>query len=100
MEKKTYKDFVIGQEVICYSLDRVFDRVFGIPDKEFWEEKLTVGKTYKIEDVDWHFPDKIVVKCEYGGSMFVPIAFFVPEIAELRDKKINDILGDITEKLK
>lgn len=94
MDKKTYKDFKIGQKVICYSLYREFDKMSSIPNKEFWEEKLIVGKTYIVEDVDFHFPEKIVVKCEYGGSMFVPIPFFVSDIAEIRDKKINEILGD------
>ena len=90
--KKTYKDFKIGQEVICYSLDREFDITSGVPSKDYWEEILTPGKTYVVEDVDFHFPEKIVVKCDYGGSSFVPIPFFVLDINEIRDRKINQIL--------
>jgi len=93
--EKTYKDFKIGQKVHCYSLDREFDSSKGVPDKEFWEQHLTPGKDYIIEDVDWHFPDKIVVKSDNGKlSQFTPISFFVSTLQEERDDKINQILDE------
>ena len=93
MEKKTYKDFIIGQKVHCYSLDRDFHPMMGVPNTEFWEQHLTPGKDYIIEDIDWHFPDKIVVRSDNGKiSQFVPIPFFVSTLQEDRDEKINQIL--------
>lgn len=55
MEKLTYKDFKIGQNVTCVSYDN---------DSDFYDQHLTIGKSYKIEDVDFHFPDKIVVRSD------------------------------------
>lgn len=94
MDKKTYKDYNIGDIAICYSIDREFDSMSGVPDKEFWEQHLTPGKKYKVDDVDWHFPNKIAVKCDGGISMFVPIEFFIPNTAEIRNEKINTILDE------
>lgn len=91
---KTYRDYNIGDIVTCYSIDRVFDSKLSIPDKDFWEQHLTPGKKYKVVDVDWHFPNKIAVKCDGGLPAFVPIDFFVPDIAEMRNEKINTILDE------
>jgi hypothetical protein len=51
MDKLTYKDFKIGQKVTCVKFD----------DNDFWNQHLTVGKSYKIEDLDFHFFDKLCV---------------------------------------
>lgn len=93
MVKKTYKDFVIGQKVHCYSLDRDFDSISGVPNREFWEQHLTEGKDYIVDDVDYHFSEKICIKSDNGKiSLFVPIPFFVSTLQEERDDKINKIL--------
>ena len=84
MEKLTYKDFKIGQKVTCTKL----------PDdpEDFYHEHLTVGKVYKIEDVDFHFPDKIVVRSDTKKfSGFFPIEFFtdIKYTRKLKLEKIN-----------
>ena len=78
----TYKDFKIGDKVICVNFE----------DDGFWDQHLTIGKEYKIKDVDWHFPDKIVVKSDNKHTqLFVPIKFFADLKYErkLKLKKIN-----------
>lgn len=78
----TYKDFKDGQIVTCVKFE----------DNDFWDQHLTVGKKYKIVDVDWHFPDKIAVKSDNNISYhFVPIDFFVDVKYErkLKLEKIN-----------
>jgi hypothetical protein len=84
MEKITYKDFKEGQIVTCVKL----------PDdpEDFYHQHLTVGKKYKIEDVDFHFPDAIVVRSDNNKvSMFMPIEFFtdVKYMRKLKLEKIN-----------
>lgn len=83
MEKLTYKDFKIGQIVTCTKL----------PDNDdFYEQHLTVGKKYKIEDVDFHFPDRIVVRSDNKKvSMFFPIEFFTEDLKYIRKKKLEKI---------
>jgi len=82
----TYKDFKIGQKVTCVRIDEPTD---------FWEQHLTIGKVYKIVDVDFHFWDKICVRSDNRKfSHFVPIKFFVNEedyIRILREKKLKRI---------
>jgi hypothetical protein len=73
----TYEDFKIGQKVTCTNYS-----------DDFWEEYLTIGKTYKIKDIDFHFWDKICIKSE-KGQCFVPIKFFSEN---LRKKKLKRIL--------
>lgn len=85
--KLTYKDFEIGQQVICVS---IFEK--DKPHMDFWEQHLTVGNTYKIEDLEWRFHDKICVKSDNGKtSMFVPIELF-DDKQVLRDIRINQVL--------
>ena len=90
--EKTYKDFKIGETVTCVCVDT--DRL----DKDFLEQHLTLGKDYIITDIDFHFPDSIVVKSDNGKiSMFFPIECFTDD-AELirltREKKLKRILKD------
>ena len=79
MEKLTYKDFKIGQKVTCIKVD------------DFWEQHLTVGKKYKIEDLDFHFPNAICVRSDNKKvSMFIDIEFF-SDIKYLRKLKLKKI---------
>lgn len=67
MENLTYKDFKIGQTVTCVNFD----------DNDFYDQHLTIGKKYKIDDVDFHFPDKICIPSDNGRlHIFMPIEFF------------------------
>jgi len=88
--KLTYKDFEIGQKVVCcesetYDKERLYD---------IW---MTVGKIYTITDLDFHFPDKICVKTDNKSShgAFLPIECFADEVEMLRisrEKKIKRIV--------
>ena len=97
MEKKlTYKDFKIGQKVVCCASEDV--------DKEqLYDWYLTAGKTYIIDDLDWHFHDKICVKKdENTGSGFFPITYFVDEAEQIRifrERKIERILNEKIKKI-
>ncbi len=85
--KLTYKDFKEGQIVTCVS---IFEK--EKPTMDFWEQHLTVGKSYKIEDLEWRYHDKICVRSDNGKtSMFVPIELF-DDKQILRDNKIEEIL--------
>lgn len=76
----TYKNFKIGQKVTCVKVDDFVE-----------DQHLTVGKTYIIEDVDFHFPNSIVVQSDNGKvSMFFNIAYFVG-VKELRKAKLKKI---------
>ena len=86
MKELTYKDFKIGQKVTCVTYD-------NSPD--FYEQHLTIGKTYKIEDVDFNFPNSIVVKSDNGKiSMFFPIKLFtnIKMIRKLKLEKLKKCL--------
>lgn len=77
----TYKDFKIGQKVICYKVDDFVEN-----------QHLTIGKTYIVEDVDFHFPDTIVVRSDNGRvSMFFNIAYFISDIKTIRKEKLKKI---------
>ena len=80
--KKTYKDFEIGQSVICILNDT--ERV----SSDFLEQHLTVGKMYIVEDTDFHFPDSIAVQSDNGKTtMFFPVECFDYAINIIRKKK-------------
>ena len=77
----TYKDFKIGQKVTCYKVDDFVE-----------DQHLTIGKTYVIEDLDFHFPDTIVVRSDNGRvSMFFNIAYFISDIKTIRKLKLKKI---------
>lgn len=85
MEKK-YSDYKIGDKVRC---------VKNIIKNIDYSERIVVGKTYVVNDVDYHFPDKIAVKLKgpyYFHTEFVPIVFFIEDINDIRDRKINSII--------
>ena len=80
--KKSYKDFEIGQTVICVLNDTERQPL------DFLEQHLTVGKTYIVEDTDFHFPDSIVVRSDNDKiSMFFPVECFEIDINYIRKKK-------------
>ena len=82
MENLTYKDFKIGQKVTCVKRD------------DFYEDHLTVGKQYEIDDLDFHFWNKLCVKCDNERtSMFIPIDFFsdIKIIRKLKLEKLSKI---------
>jgi len=82
MTKKTYKDFEIGQKVIC-----ILNDTERLP-YDFLEQHLTVGKLYIVEDADFHFPDSIAVQSDNGKtSMFFPVECFETDINIIRKKK-------------
>ncbi len=77
--KLTYKDFKVGQIVIC------------IKEDDF--EQLEVGKCYTIVDLESRFPDAIGVKVRDGYSAFFKIDIFA-DISVMRNMKIDKILGE------
>ncbi len=86
--KLTYKDFKIGQKLICVKLDTE-----NYNGGDFENERLILNKTYKIDDLDLHFPDKVCVRLRgpyYYHTEFVPIDCFC-DIAYIRDKKLTDL---------
>lgn len=89
MEKLTYKDFKIGQKVTCVKLTTIEN-----PNNDFYEQHLTIGKSYKIEGIDFHFPDAIVVRSDNNKiSMFFPIELFsgLKTIRKLKLKKLKNV---------
>jgi len=83
-EELTYKDFKIGQIVTCITFD----------NNDFWDQHLTIGKKYKIDDVDFHFWDKICVPSDNKRMChFVPIRFFsdIKITRKLKLEKLNKI---------
>jgi len=86
--KLTYKDFIIGQKVVCCESEKA-------NKEDLYNIYLTVGKTYTITDLDFHFHDKICVKKDNGGGAFFPIEYFVDEkemIRISREKKLKRII--------
>ena len=82
---KTYKDFKIGDIVTCYRHDGFFD------------DNITIGKKYKVEDVDFHFPHSIAIKIDRkvkNNIHFMPIEFFECRLQDEREEKLNKILNE------
>lgn len=79
MEKLTYKDFKIGQKVTCVKTD------------EFDGHLLTVGKTYIVEDTDFHVFRSICVRSDNGKSyMFFNTEHF-SDIKTIRKLKLEKL---------
>lgn len=86
MKKLTYKDFEIGQKVICVESE-------NYKTEDLYNIYLTVGKEYTITDLDFHFPDKICVKKdEDTGNAFFPIENFIIDPLYIRKKKLDTII--------
>ena len=89
MDKLTYKDFKVGQTLICVKLDTDGYRG-GDPDNE----RLILGEKYTITDLEFQFPNRVCVKLKgpfYFHEEFVPIDCFC-DVAYMRDYKIDKIL--------
>lgn len=83
MEKKlTYKDFEIGEIITC------------IDDDGF--TCVTIGKQYKIIDLDFHFHDSICVETDtatpHTPGVFLNIKNFKKNHNYFRKKKLERIL--------
>ena len=77
--------FEIGDKVRC-----IANTCEGYND----DERLVVGETYTIKDIDFHFPNKICVKLKgpyYFHREFVPEQLF-DKVSLIRESKINEIL--------
>lgn len=88
--KFSYKDYKIGQKVVCYKNSME-------SDGGFWDERLIVGEEYEVNDVDFHFPTRISVKLKgpfYHHVEFVPIELFYDDVKEKRDKKLKILLNE------
>jgi hypothetical protein len=84
----TYKDFKVGQELICVKQDT---ENYNGGEKD--NERLILGETYKITDVEYHFPNSVCVQLIgpiYFHDEFVPIECF-SDVAYIRDKKLKDL---------
>ena len=86
----TYKDFKIGQIVTCYYYPSKYNSDSDY-DNSIWDDKLTYLKKYTITDADFHFPDKIAITGDNKRGFFVPIRFFIPNIEEVRNERIEEI---------
>jgi len=89
MVKLTYKDFKVGQALMCVKLDADGYRG-GEPDNE----RLILGEKYIITDLEFRFHDRVCVKLKgpfYFHEEFVPIDCFC-DVAYMRDYKIDKIL--------
>lgn len=75
MQKLTYKDFKIGQKLICVK-QNTHDYNGGDHDNQ----RLILGEKYTITDLESRFPDRVCVKLKgpyYFHKEFVPIECFV-----------------------
>jgi hypothetical protein len=74
----------IGDEIICIKTTAP-----GYVD----DERLILGESYVIEDIDIHFPGKVCVKLKgpyYKHSEFVPEECFDVK-AVIRDRKLKEL---------
>lgn len=79
------KNYKIGDTIIC---------VKSVTDGYIDDERLIVGESYTITDIDIHFPNKVCVKLKgpyYSHEEFVPDDCF-SNVAAIREYKINQIL--------
>ena len=88
MEPKEVKyeelKLIVGQKILCTNLDD--------PCNDLWEQHLTIGKQYIVEDLEWRFPDRVCVKSDNGKThMFMPCKFFVPNMKAIRKAKLEKI---------
>ncbi len=84
----TYKDLKIGQELICIKQNT---ENYNGGEKD--NERLILGSTYEVTDLDFHFPNSVCVKLKgpwYFHQEFVPIECF-SDIAFVRDQKLTDL---------
>lgn len=87
-EGKNWRDLKIGDEVICTNLPT---------DNDWWDERISIGEKYIIEDKDVMIPNKICIKFRsewYSHSEFVPYKFFQPNKKFERKIKIEKLLNN------
>lgn len=88
-KKVDYTYFKVGQKVTCLRVESERESISQ------WGERLIVGETYDIIDLEFRFPDRICVNLKgpyYTHAEFVPAEFFWDDIVEIRNKKINQII--------
>jgi hypothetical protein len=86
----TYKSLKIQMwdKIYCSNIDEHVDS---------WEQHLTIGKSYIIEDLEFRFPNSICVESDNGKiSMYMPAKFFSEDIKSVRKKKIGKINNQLT----
>lgn len=74
----------IGDKIVC-----IRKTASGYPD----DDRLILGETYTIKDIDIHMPNKVCVKLKgphYYHYEFVPTECFDTRSA-LRDKKLKEL---------
>ena len=84
----TYKDFEIGQKVVCCESKKY-------NEEDLYDMYMTVGKEYTIIDLDFHFPYSICVTKDNKTGGFFPIDNFVDEQEMkriMREKKLKRVL--------
>lgn len=88
-ERIYYKDlgWKVGDWITCTKLE-----VEGNP-KDFVKQHLTLGKKYKINDLEPHFPDAVCVKSDNkrAGYMFFQCGLFVSDLKDIRKQKLDKI---------
>ena len=81
----TYRDFKIGEKLVCVKQNT---------NDYNGDERLIIGKKYKITDLDFHLPDRVCVQLTgpyYYHCEFVPIECF-KDLVSIRRLKLNKIL--------
>jgi len=76
--------FKIGDEIICIKTTAP-----GYVD----DERLSLGESYIIDDIDFHFPGYVAVKLKgpyYFHIEWVPEECF-SKLAAIRDKKLKEL---------
>ena len=78
--------FEIGDEVICI-------KTTAPGYIHYLNERLVLGESYVINDIDFHFPNKVSVKLKgpyYFHYEFMPEECF-SKLSEIRDKKLKEL---------
>jgi len=76
--------FEIGDEIIC-----IKTTASGYHD----DERLILGESYVIDDIDYHFPDKVCVKLKgpyYFHYEWVPQECF-SKLSVIRNQKLKEL---------
>jgi len=79
-------DWEIGDWITCTKLEAE-----GNP-KDVIEQHLTIGKKYKIDDLDFHFPESVCIKTKINKTgIFLRCSLFVNDLKSIRNKKLDQI---------